>query len=303
MNYPKNKKYSRIEQIYHLLENHPQGLSIKEIANEFGVSAKTIQRDLYGELVSMGAYRDGRFWKLNPKKKKSLLELEEENALSILQGFSKNMGECFEAKSSRIFSTLSPNFSSHIHTHLSAQNLSHSMLEKMQSLQKIITSNKEVNFLYRGKNYHLKPLKVAYFDGFWYLLGLDLRQEEKFKKFILSEVSYLFEVGESVSVGIDIDERIQKAHSIWFELGKSYQARLKISPLFKEYFHRKPLKTQKILGELEDGCMEVEIEYTHDMELCEIFMKYFPHISILTPSNLQSSILQELSQEYQTLLP
>lgn len=303
MQYPKNKKYSRIEEIYHLLEQNPQGLNIKEIAREFSVSQKTIQRDLYNDLVPMGAYKEGRYWKLDSTKRQSPLEIEQKNILGILNGFGKNMGESFEAKTSKILSALSPTLPHHIHTHLNSQNLDNSILEKIQSLQKHITSSKEISFIYKGKSYHLKPLKVAFFEGYWYLLGLDINDEDRFKKFILSEVNYLLGLPEVFESKIDIDTALSQAHSIWFELGNRLQARLKIASCYKHYLQRQPLKTQKILGEFEDGSLEVEISYTHDMELCDIFMKHFPHISILSPSSLQTSILCEINESCQTLLP
>lgn len=303
MQYPKNKKYSRIEEIYHLLERNPQGLNIKEIANEFSVSQKTIQRDLYNELIPLGAYKEGRYWKINPAKRHSLLEVEQKNILGVLDSFAKNMGESFECKAHKLLSTLSPTLPTHLYTHLTSQKLEDSMLEKIQGLQRHISNFKEVSFTYKGKNYHLKPLKVVSFEGCWYLLGLDCKEEDKFKKFILSEINYLLELPQIFQTEIDINHALNQAHSIWFELGKISQAKLKISPCYKQYLKRIPLKTQKILGELEDGSMEIEISFSHDMELSSIFMKHFPHISILSPSSLQSSILQELSEEYQTLLP
>lgn len=303
MQYPKNKKYSRIEEIYHLLERNPQGLNIKEIANEFSVSQKTIQRDLYNELIPLGAYKEGRYWKINPAKRHSLLEVEQKNILGVLDSFAKNMGESFECKAHKLLSTLSPTLPTHLYTHLTSQKLEDSMLEKIQGLQRHISNFKEVSFTYKGKNYHLKPLKVVSFEGCWYLLGLDCKEEDKFKKFILSEINYLLELPQTFQTEIDINHALNQAHSIWFELGKISQAKLKISPCYKQYLKRIPLKTQKILGELEDGSMEIEISFSHDMELSSIFMKHFPHISILSPSNLQSSILGEINESCQTLLP
>ena len=303
MQYPKNKKYSRIEEIYHLLEQNPQGLNIKEISNEFSVSQKTIQRDLYNELIPLGAYKEGRYWKINPSKRHSLLEVEQKNILGVLDSFAKNMGESFECKAHKLLSTLSPTLPTHLYTHLTSQKLEDSMLEKIQGLQRHISNSKEVSFTYKGKNYHLKPLKVVSFEGYWYLLGLDCKEGDKFKKFILSEINYLLELPQTFQTEIDINHALNQAHSIWFELGKISQAKLKISPCYKQYLKRIPLKTQKILGELEDGSMEIEISFSHEMELYEIFMKHFPHISILSPNSLQSSILDEINESCQTLLP
>lgn len=65
-----NSKYNRINQIYERLSNTTHGLTITELANELDVSTKTIQRDLYDVLVEFGAVKEGRVWKIDPKKKK-----------------------------------------------------------------------------------------------------------------------------------------------------------------------------------------------------------------------------------------
>ena len=77
-------KYNRINQIYEMLKNNVHGFTIAELANELDVSTKTIQRDLYEVLSDLGAIKEGRTWKIDPKLENDDLNSNERLILGIL---------------------------------------------------------------------------------------------------------------------------------------------------------------------------------------------------------------------------
>ncbi len=46
-----------------------------------------------------------------------------------------------------------------------------------------IKEKKEIKFDYEKYNFYVKPLKLAFFDGFWYLLAFHIQKDKEiFKK-------------------------------------------------------------------------------------------------------------------------
>ena len=67
-----------------MLKNNVHGFTIAELAKELDVSTKTIQRDLYEVLSDLGAIKEGRTWKIDPKLASDDLNTNERLILGIL---------------------------------------------------------------------------------------------------------------------------------------------------------------------------------------------------------------------------
>ena len=101
-----NSKYNRINQIYSMLKNNSHGLTITELANELNVSTKTIQRDLYEVLSDLGAIKEGRTWKIDPKLENDDLNSNERLILGILDEMAKSAGNIFYSKAHSLLSQI-----------------------------------------------------------------------------------------------------------------------------------------------------------------------------------------------------
>lgn len=173
----RNAKISRQNYIYERLANASkakQGISIAQLANELGVSTKTISRDLYEDLSQMGAIKIGRSWILDEKYAKNTLNSQEKIILSALDNLAKSVGEIFYHKAHSLLSSISSQFSSPIFVHFSAENLDQKDLANFSLLESVIQNQEQISFVFRAKKYILEPLKLAFFEGFWYLLGFDI---------------------------------------------------------------------------------------------------------------------------------
>lgn len=196
----------------------------------------------------------------------------------------KGGGKTFYGKAHSLLAKMTQQLEQPIFTNMDSETLDDENLELFITLEKSIKTKQEVSFTYKKHIFTLKPLKLAFFDGFWYLLAFDSEDNDKFKKFHLKSISNLELKGETFSIDSDIEQRLLKANSIWFDLDKKlFDVHLLIEKDVAVYFKRKPLKSQTIIGEDKDGSMEIVISISNEMEILPIVFWYLPYIKVLSP--------------------
>ena len=276
-------------QICKLIAKTP--LSTSQIADKLGVSERTIQRDLNGVLVKYGAVRNGRLWSIDESK----IDPKDENQiiLAVLDKMAKNVGAEFYSKAHGLLKGISEGLNHPIFVSLSAEKLEKKDIELIENLESVIASRNEIELLYFSKTHRLSPIKIALFDGFWYLLAM---AGEKLKKFHLKSIKEIKILPSKFKIDESLENRIKSANSAWFDPEKSFIVRLWIDKVVKKYFERKPLPNQQIMCENEDGSIEIEVQVTHIMEIKPLVFYYLPHIKVIEPSSLADDILAEMER-------
>lgn len=69
---------------------------------------------------------------------------------------------------------------------MDSESLEESHIELFTLLEKAIKHKVEVNFSYKKHTFYVKPLKLAFFDGFWYVLTWIVRIKINLKSFTLN---------------------------------------------------------------------------------------------------------------------
>ncbi len=293
-----SSKYNRINQIYTMLENNSAGMTISELAKCLDVSTKTIQRDLYEVLVDFGATRHGRYWKIDSKLTKDGLNRDEKLILGILDEMAKGAGRVFYSKAHSLLEQISQQLDNSIFTNINSEYLEEKNINIFEELEKAIKQKVEIKFDYEQKKYRVKPLKLAFFEGFWYLLAFDIKtNREVFKKFHLKTIKNIKTLDKSFEIPQLVEDRLKNANSIWFNLNEQFTVKLFISKDIRKYFERKPLKGQIITGEDKDGSIEIELKISNYMEIIPLILYYLPYIKVLEPDDLASEI-KYIIQEY-----
>ena len=286
-----NSKYNRINQIYSMLKNNTHGLTITELANELNVSTKTIQRDLYEVLSDLGAVKEGRTWKIDPKLENDDLNSNERLILGILDEMAKSAGNVFYSKAHSLLSQITQQLEHPIFTNVNAEYLEDKSIVLFEQIEKAIKDKNEIKFDYENYNFHVKPLKLAFFDGFWYLLALHVKKnKEEFKKYHLKTIKKVEVLSTKFEIPALVEERLKFANSVWFNLDEQYSVRLFIDKQIRKYFERKPLRGQSIIGEDKDGSIEIEIKISNNMEIIPLILYYVPYIKVLEPQHLADEI-------------
>ena len=284
-----NERSKRLGRIFEMISHEPK--STKQIADALGLNVRTIQRDLNEILAFNGAVKKGRLWSVD----KSEFDPNDENqiVLSVLDKMAKNVGAEFYSKAHGLLKGISEGLNHPIFVSLSAEKLEKKDIELIENLESVIASRNEIELLYFSKTHRPSPIKIALFDGFWYLLAM---AGEKLKKFHLKSIKEIKILPSKFKIDESLENRIKSANSAWFDPEKSFIVRLWIDKVVKKYFERKPLPNQQIMCESEDGSIEIEVQVTHIMEIKPLVFYYLPHIKVIEPSSLADDILAEMER-------
>ena len=150
-------------------------LTHKELAEEFNVSTKTIQRDFTALVTLYPIYKDGHNWKINDDYEfEEQLSVQDDLTLKLLLQASKSFDKSFQNSSSKLLSRISENISSPIYTKIELENISNK-LNEVSLIEEAINQSKQISFSYlKDDDYFemtIDPYKIVNFDSFWYLVG------------------------------------------------------------------------------------------------------------------------------------
>ena len=165
-------------------------------------------------------------------------------------------------------------------------------MELLESIESAILSKNKLCVSYYKKEFVLSPVRIALFDGFWYLLAFD---GEKFKKFHFKSLKNMRILDEKYSIDDEILARIKRANSVWFDLVEPICVRIWVDKGIKKYFQRRPLANQTLMVENADGSAEIELEVSHKMEIKPLIYHYLPFIKVIEPSFLAEEIKAEVA--------
>ena len=281
--------------------NDSEALSVKELASEFGVSSRTIQRDFNNYLVSSyPIYKDGKRWKMQDGfKVEKTNSFEDAIVLDILEGLVSSNKGVFAKRAKKLLSKLKNDDINPFYTKLDMEDIS-DKLEEIKALEIAIKSKQEIlcdyDFEIFQRKVLLKPLRIANYDGFWYLIALDGRNDT-LKKYYLKNISFIEILDEKFEVDKKLDEVLANSISVWFDPKKKpYIVKLHIDAKIAKYFKRKPIsKTQKIVKNYDDESMDISLQITHDMEIIPLVKYWLPYIKVLTPKRIDDMILEDIN--------
>jgi len=279
--------------------NDGEALSVKALAEEFNVSDRTIQRDFNERLVSFPVYQDKKKWKMQDgfRLEKSA-SVEEAVVLDIMEKLMEGAGRQFSTKANKLLSKIKNESLNPIYAKLDMEDIG-DKLKEVQELEIAITNKKQIKCDYDFEGYRkeldLKPLKIANYEGFWYLIALDSRNDI-LKKYYLKNIKNIQLLDETFKSTAKLDRLLENSISIWFSQNtEPYKVVLNISADVAKYFKRKPISKSQITESVyEDGSMDVSVEITNDMEIIPFVKYWIPHIKVLKPERIEESIKRDL---------
>ena len=284
--------------------NDGEALSVKELAKEFNVSDRTIQRDFNERLVSFPIYQENKKWKMQDgfrvEKTKSL---EDEIVLDIIEKITDGIGGKFSTKAHKLLSKIKNEDFNPIYTKLNIEDIS-DRFGDIQVLETAIREKREVKCSYDDERHDIytttiQPLKIVNFEGFWYLLAL---RKDILKKYYLKNISQPILLDKTFESDGELESLLDNSISVWFEQGsESFEVKLHVEKSVAKYFHRRPLQTQVIDSINSDGSMEFSVKVTHEMEILPIIKYWIPSLYVIEPAWLKELIEEDL-QGYLTNL-
>lgn len=292
-----DKTLTRLIGILSKLSNNERYNS-KELAEEYNVTVRTIQKDIYERLISFPIIKDneGKFifmegFSLN----KSLLSHDEMMLISLALSQFEDVSDFDKLTKTSMKKLLSPHFINPYYVKqedIEDIDTDSSLIEELEDAIRL--QNHILIQSSRG-DIEVEPYKIAAYDGIWYLLAKD-EMDQKIKTFMLKRIKRIKTLPNKHKVSQKyIEQVLDKTHSAWFEEGASYKVKVKVYPKISHYFKQRDfLQSQEIEEEYDDGSLIVSFEVSHDEDIDNIIKSWIPDIEVIEPKRYMEKIKVEL---------
>ena len=283
------KLAERLARIIGML-NSGKPVKASQLAEKFGVSSKTIRRDLLERLDFMRLQQSGDEWSLE-QKNTGALTIDALNGFALACGVQQLFPSLNKSIIQSILNTKSPYLIKPVNYESSLAKQNSKQL--FSTLEDAIYNSKEVGFSYKKKNYAtVQPYKLVNFQGFWYLAAI---HENKLKSFHFGLLINLWATNNTFSPSAEIEQEIIEDDTIWFGEEK-YEVVLKLTNNTNDYFKRKQIfPEQEILEELPNGDIFIKTKAVNDKQILPLIKAWIPNIHIISPKTLNQKLKLELS--------
>ena len=256
-------------------------LTSKKIAELYDVNLRTAQR--YPNYLKDGG--------MDIRKDKNQFYLKMpvgiENAIEMIKKLNVSLPVINQLKTSIYYSKL---------------DLEKVDLYKFEILEDAIKAKKQLNITYKefekyeSKLTNVKPLKIVNFEGFWYLLAFNYKNE--YRRYHINSMINIktlkenFDLDESILTKID-----ENALNIWYNpFKKPYLVELFLDKVATVYIKRLNPFKHYVLKEENDGTSIITLQITDEMEILPFILRWIPHIKVLSPKHLKQSVLNQVKQ-------
>ena len=143
----------------------------------------------------------------------------------------------------------------------------------------------------------MEPYRIAYFGGFWYLIGNE-PATGILKRYALDRIADLKLSKIDVKVIPDgLDKMLQQSANIWFSDSRRLTIKVLIDVQVSHYFKRRRMfPTQEIIEERPDGSLVVTFQVGHYEAIRNMLKSWIPNILILEPEDFRGELLQDMKE-------
>ncbi len=278
----KDKLARRLSQIL-LKLNSGEKLRIDELAKEFNVNKRTIQRDLNVRFDYLPLKKDDGNYSLDPYHlgKLTMSDIQNFAAISGVKGLFPSLENGFLK---RILEDVVNNSVISVRGH-HYENVDDKK-ELFSKLQKAIADKNIVEFVYSDKKRSVCGYKLVNNKGVWYLSATD---ESKLKSFSLAKMKNVAVTNKNFEHDPSVLRQIESDDGIWY--GETICITMEVSPTIAQYFRRRALvPNQQIVEELPSGALIVSSTTSMPDHVCAVARYWIPNLKIISPTHLQQEL-------------
>ena len=272
--------------------NQGERLDPQALADEFGVTRRTIQRDLNERLVYLPLEKTEGRYHLNPAflGKINTRDVEHFASLAGVRGLFPSLSveflrDVFDARtqSTRLVK-------GHHYEDLGGKE------HGFEQLEQAILARRKIAYAYRKteglKTYTgVEPYKLINHGGIWYLAAKD---GDQLKSFSFSKIERLQMLDDTFAFDAAVDKTLLKEDGIWLN-EKKIEVVLTIARDVAGYFKRSPLVAHQVIDkELADGGLIVSSKVAHINQILPTVRQWIPHVRIISPPELQAEMEREI---------
>lgn len=298
-----DKKIFRLVFILNKIETN-RSVRSSDLAKEFNVTIRSIQRDIETLILTgfplisseKGNYSFAEGFSL----RKALLTGEQASLLAFLNEIAAELGPKFKESFRGILAkVLYQETESAYYAKIPCGKGLDVKSREVKLLEKAIQEEMRVTFAYsvQGKNkaYKADPLKIAFFDGFWYLV-CRVSDHDWILKLRVEKITDVNILDEGFETPANLKTMLDQSVNAWFSEGRKTKVLLKVAAAVAPYFQsREYVPLQRIIKTNKDGSILVESRVARFMEVTPSIFRWLPHIQVIHPDMLKDQVRKTLS--------
>ncbi len=262
--------------------NSGERLSVADLAEEFAVSIRTIQKDLNERL--------------------SYIPLKKEQGHYLLESYCLGKLNYNDIRHFATFSgirELYPQLSDSLIVDLLNQKTSQSiqvkghryedLADRVEDFNRValaIVTTTLLHFDYKHKPRVLRPYRLVNTNGIWYAVGTE---DGKLKNFSFSKMTDINNTTHTFVPDKDIATIVNDDNSLWYTQQKT-AVTLSVEHSVAEYFLRRALLPHQETIEQTESHLILRTQIAYEDELFRTVRYWIPHIRILEPADLQQKL-------------
>lgn len=269
--------------------NNGEKLYTKELSEEFGVTVRTVERDISERLSYLPLRKDGTSYSLEEfyLGKLNFKDIQNFAAISGIKELFPTLEESFLKNVLDGVVNSAYLIKGHNYTDTSE------MGDEFKLYEKAINEKLIIGFEYTAKQRRVKPYKLLNNKGIWYLAGVE---DETLKTFSLTKIVQPILTDEQYTYDSEIINRLKSEDNIWFS-DEQFEVVLKVDKSVASYFTRRNIiPNQVIVKTLEDGGVIVSTKVGHINQILPIVRYWIPNVRVVSPENLQVELENRLKQ-------
>lgn len=268
--------------------NRGEKLDPQSLAEEFGVTLRTIQRDLNERFAYLPLQREGGRYFLDPcfLGKLDMRDIERFASLAGVRQLFPSLSDDF----------LRDIFDARMQSAFLVKGHEYEDLRGKESLfrqlEQAIVARRRIDFHYDkdggGKAYSsVEPYKLLNQTGIWYLAARDVG---RLKTFSFTRLGGLRLRDDHFEHDAAIERTLAEEEGIWINPEKK-EIVLKVAPAVAGYFKRRKLIANQVIEkELEDGGLILSAKVGHLNQVVPIVRYWIPHLRVISPEGVQATL-------------
>lgn len=273
--------------------NNGERFTAEELADEFNVNVRTIQRDLNERLSYIPLQKEQNYYFLSPHAlgKLSYKDIQNFAQISGISELYPSLDHSFisdllELKFNSLYMVKNSGF----------EDISDKK-ELFEQLSGAISRQSPIHFLYNERQRSVNPYKLINNNGIWYLLADDNAELKTYTFSKIKQLKWDFKIHFSPKK--EFLNQIEKNETNWFS--KDFiEVTLEIDTKAKEYFLRKEILPNKKIIEENESHIIVSTNIAYDDEIIHLVKYWIPYIKIKSPQYLQEKLSKILKEYLQT---
>jgi len=275
----------------------------RELADEFKVTIRSVQRDL--ELLNgtgfplasaeKGTYSFVEGYSLRTAS----LTAEEASLLAFLNEVAHSLGEKFTESFRTIFKkVLFQGGESPYYAKIPKGTSIDRATPFLKQLEHAVAESKVVtlHYLVKGqeKSFLVDPLKIAFFEGFWYLISR-VHHKDWIRNFRLENIKKLEVLDQYFAAPQNLKAMLDQSVSAWFSQRKDIVVTLKVDKEVADYFkEREYYPLQKIIKKEKDGSIVIEAKVGRPMEVIPNILRWLPYVHVIGPKEVRDEVTKRI---------